>query len=94
MMKIILILALGLFSCTAQQVATAQADFKLACQDWQGVKALAAPFATVPVVAVTEGFVSDVCDNQAFISTVTAESVTWLQISTQNLQKALTQVAK
>lgn len=94
MKALALFLGLGVFSCTPTQLANAQKDFYAACQDWQGVKALAAPFAAVPAVAVTEGFVSDACDNQAFISAATSETVSWLQTSTTNLKAVVAEASK
>jgi hypothetical protein len=78
-----------LAGCTAAQIQTASADFQTACQDWNAAKLIAAPFASVPLVGTVEAYVSDACDNEAFISAATVETVTWLQTATKNL-KAVT----
>jgi hypothetical protein len=97
---IVALLALGfgsaLVACTPQELeqadATAVADFKAGCNDWNSVKGIAGeaggflPSPLNQVAAITEGFVGDACENESFIAGVSQQEVSWINQSTKNLQ--------
>ena len=57
-------------------------------------KLLATPFVALPIVGNTEAAVSDACDNQAFIDTVTTDEVQWIEQATTNLNSVVNQAKK
>lgn len=81
--------ALLLASCSTAQLQTAQTDISGACKDWNAATALAAPFAAIPAVSVTEGYVSTFCTTEPLVAAATATDVQWLETSVANL-KAVT----
>lgn len=81
--------ALLLASCSTAQLQTAQKDISTACSDWNSAVQLAAPFAAIPAVSVTEGYVSTFCTTEPLVAAATATDVQWLETSVSNLKAVM-----
>jgi hypothetical protein len=87
-------------ACTPAEVASASADFKEGCSDWNAAKGIVGeggeflPSPLNQVAAVTETFVGDACDDADFVAKAGPEQATWIKTSAANLRAVAAQAGK